>query len=74
MIYDIEKQNVFSGGSGCGCSMAVSLAYLFKQMILGKYKRILVLASGALLTPTLSAQKETIPCICHGIVYERSVL
>ena len=72
MIYDIKKQKVFSGGSGCGCSMAVSLAYLFQMMKQGKYKRILVLASGALLTPILSAQKQSIPCICHGIIYERS--
>ncbi len=72
MIYDIEHQKVFSGGSGCGCSMAVSLAYLLEEMKNNKYQRILVLASGALLTPLLSAQKQSIPCICHGIVYERS--
>ena len=38
----------------------------------GEYHRIMVLATGALLSPVAVQQKGTIPCIAHGIVYERS--
>lgn len=66
MIYN-DKQKVFCGGSGCACSMVVLISKLLKEI---KGKRILLLASGALLTPILSNQKQSIPCICHGIVFE----
>ncbi len=66
MIYK-DQQQVFCGGSGCACSMLVLISKLLKQM---EGKRILLLASGALLTPILSNQKQSIPSICHGIVFE----
>lgn len=71
MLYDIEKQPVFSGGSGAGCVSLVSLGYLYKQMLLGKYKKILVIATGALLNPIMTFQKETIPAIAHAVALER---
>lgn len=71
MIYDIEKQPVFCGGSGCACSMCVTLAEVFRQMKLGKKRRVLVVATGALLSPIAVQQKESIPCIAHAIEYQR---
>lgn len=71
LIYDTKKQNVFCGGSGCACSMVVSIAELLHLLEEGVYKRILVIASGALLSPVAIHQKDTIPCIAHAIVYER---
>lgn len=71
MIYDVEKQNVFCGGSGCACSMCVSMTKLLTMLEKKIYKRIMVLATGALLSPVAMAQKESIPCIAHAIVYER---
>lgn len=71
-IYDIQEQDVFCGGSGCACSMLVSLTDLMNKIEDGTYKRVLVLATGALLSPVAIQQKESIPCIAHGIVYERS--
>jgi stage V sporulation protein AD len=35
-----------------------------------KYKRIFVVATGALLNPIMIQQKETIPTIAHGVVFE----
>lgn len=70
-LYDTEKQNVFAGGSGCGCVTAVSLGYLVEKLKQGTYKRILILATGALMNPIMTAQKESIPCISHGIILER---
>lgn len=71
-IYDIDQQDVFCGGSGCACSMCVSIANLFKRIEDGQYRRVMVLATGALLSPVAVQQKNSIPCIAHGIVYERS--
>lgn len=71
MMYDFNEQDVFCGGSGCACSMCVSLSELLKKVESGEYQRILVVATGALLSPVAVQQKGTIPCIAHGIVYER---
>jgi stage V sporulation protein AD len=37
----------------------------------GIYNKILVVATGALLSPTMIQQKESIPTIAHGVVLER---
>ena len=65
MIYDLEKQDVYAGGSGPACLPLVSYSYLLK-----KYKKILLLATGALMSPTMVNQKKSIPAICHAISLE----
>ncbi|MBP0724283.1 stage V sporulation protein AD [Bacillus sp. RG28] len=70
LIFDREHQKVFSGGSGCGCSAVVTYGHLFQEMNRGTYKRILVVATGALLSPTMIQQKESIPTIAHAVVFE----
>lgn len=72
MIYHLNKQNVFAGGSGCACSMCVSMSTLLDKVEKGIYKRLLVIATGALLSPVACQQKESIPCIAHAIEYEWS--
>jgi stage V sporulation protein AD len=71
MIYDVKKQPVFSGGSGCACSAAVVYGYGMNQMMQGRWRRILVVATGALLSPTTYQQGESIPCIAHAVVLEK---
>ncbi|WP_456278449.1 stage V sporulation protein AD [Bacillus sp. AK128] len=63
-------QEVFAGGSGCACSAVVTFSYLLDQLKQKKYKRILVVATGALLSPVMIQQKESIPTIAHGVVFE----
>lgn len=70
MLYDITKQEVFQGGSGCACSALVTMGHLYPLLKEKKYKRILVVATGALLSPILSAQKESIPCVAHAVSLE----
>ena len=70
MIYDIKKQEVHSGGSGCGCLPAVSFSYIINQMKIGVYNKVLLLATGALHNPSIINQKESIPSICHAIAME----
>ena len=72
MIYDIKKQDVHAGGSGCGCSASMMASYIMQQMNSGKLKNILYCATGALLSPTSVLQGESIPSICHLINICRS--
>ena len=65
MIYDIDGQDVHSGGSGCGCSASVFCSYIMKQLNSGKLNNILFVATGALMSPTSSQQGESIPGIAH---------
>ncbi len=65
MIYDMEKQDVHAGGSGCGCSASMMASYIMQEMNKGKLKNILYCATGALLSPTSVLQGESIPSICH---------
>lgn len=70
LIYDDKKQKTMSGGSGPGCVMAVTFSYIYKLMEKGLYKKILVIATGALHSQISIQQKETIPCIAHAITLE----
>ena len=62
-----EDQSVFAGGSGCGCCAVVTYGYIKELLIQKKIKRVLVVATGALLNPIILQQKETIPCIAHAV-------
>lgn len=69
MIYK-EDQPVQSGGSGAGCSATVVYGHLINEMKRGTYKKILMVATGALLSPLSFQQKETIPCVAHAVAIE----
>ena len=69
MLYK-DDQPVQAGGSGAGCSAIVVYGHLLNQMKQGVYKRILVVATGALLSPLSFQQKESIPCIAHAVSIE----
>ena len=64
MIYD-ESQDVHAGGSGCGCCASVLCSYILSSMREGRYRNILFVPTGALLSPTSVMQKESIPAIAH---------
>lgn len=70
IVYDINKQNVFAGGSGCACSMITVFSYIVEKMKNKEYKKVLVIATGALLSNTIMNQKETIPTIAHAYSLE----
>lgn len=62
-----EDQRFQAGASGAGCSASVFFSYIDLQLKTGRYKRVLLVATGALLSPLSYQQKETIPCIAHAI-------
>lgn len=69
-IFDKERQKVQCGGSGCGCSAVVSCGYIYKNILNGKFKKVLIVSTGALMSPTTSLQGESIPGIAHAVSIE----
>jgi len=67
LIFDLTKQDVHSGGSGCGCSAITLCGYLLNKLQAGKLKRILFCGTGALLSPTSTQQNLPIPGVCHAV-------
>lgn len=65
LIFDRKKQDVHSGGSGCGCSAAVLNSFVMHRFESGDFKNILFMSTGALMSPTSSMQGESIPGISH---------
>lgn len=75
MIYDREKQPfVLAGGSGCGCSAVVTYSHILNQIRKGELNRVLIVATGALLSPLSYQQGESIPCIAHAVAIEKEGL
>ena len=68
-IFD-PTEDVHAGGSGCGCSASVLSALILPRLKTGEWKRVLFMATGALLSPTSSQQGETIPGVAHAVVLE----
>ena len=69
MIFSRE-QNCYSGGSGAGCSACVLNSFILDKLNKHEFNRVLLLATGALMSPTTSFQGESIPAISHGIILE----
>ncbi|MGF9964145.1 stage V sporulation protein AD [Bacillus rhizoplanae] len=65
-----EDQPVLAGASGPGCSATVVYGHLLNRMKKGEFNKILVVATGALLSPITFQQQETIPCIAHAVSIE----
>ncbi len=68
-VFD-PKDDVHAGASGCGCSASVLSAMILPKLHTGEWKRVLFMATGALLSPTTSQQGETIPGVAHAVVLE----
>lgn len=68
MIYDYKKQDVHSGGSGCGCSASVFSAHFLPLLRSGEFKRVLLIPTGALMSTGSIQQGNNIlgiaPLIC----------
>ncbi len=70
LVFDVTKQDVHAGGSGCGCSAITLCGHLLNQLNCGKLKRILFCGTGALLSPTTTQQGLPIPGVCHAVAIE----
>ena len=70
LIFDKNSQDTHSGGSGCGCIASVFSGYIYKQLIDKNLKKILLVATGALMNSLSMQQGESIPSIAHAISIE----
>ena len=67
MMFSEKKQDVHSGGSGCGCSAAILNSYIVNRINEGSLKNVLFVPTGALLSPTSVMQGNSIPALAHLI-------
>lgn len=72
ILYDIKKQSVFAGASGPASSALVMCSYILKEMEKGKYRKVLLVPTGAIFSPTRAFQGDSIPSIAHAISFEVS--
>lgn len=71
IIYDREKQpQVKAGGSGPACLALVTYTDIYNKMKKGKLNKVLLVATGALMSPTTNNQKLSIPSISHAVCLE----
>ena len=68
MLYQLDEQDVNSGGSGCGCSAAVLCSNILRRMREGELRKVLFVGTGALLSAVSPLQGETIPSIAHAVL------
>lgn len=73
-IFDlVSDRDVNSGGSGCGCIASVFSGYFYGKMKELKLNKVLLVATGALMSPISINQGESIPSIAHAIAIENEV-
>lgn len=70
MMYDDEKQKTNNGASGCGCSASIFSGYFYKELLNKKFKKILFVPTGALMSQGSTQQGSTIPGIAHAVCIE----
>ena len=69
IIYNVIEDE-FQGGSGAGCSAVVFASYIMDKLKKRALNKVLLVATGALLSTISSAQGESIPCIAHAVAIE----
>lgn len=65
IIYDLKEQDVHAGASGCASSACVFSAYIYDLMKKKQLKNILLIGTGALMSPQFLMQGKSIPSIAH---------
>jgi stage V sporulation protein AD len=69
-IFDKDNQDTHAGGSGCGCSAVIFTSYILKQLRTRKWKRVLFIPTGALLSQVSFNEGKTVPGIAHAVIVE----
>ena len=70
MIFDLKEQDVHAGGSGCGCIASVFSADIYRKLKNGQIKKMILMATGALMNTQAINQGETVPSVAHALVLE----
>ncbi len=64
-------QDSHAGGSGCGCAASVLVTLILRNLREKKWKRVLFVPTGALLSKTSFNEGNTVPGVAHAVVLER---
>ena len=70
MIFSRNTQDTHGGGSGCGCAAVVLGSYLLPKLQKGELRRILFMATGAMMSPDSIKQGQSIPGVAHLLCLE----
>ena len=71
MLYDLGKQKeVMAGGSGPVCSALVNYGLIIDKLKKKELRKVLIIATGALFSPTYVFQHEHILSIAHAVSLE----
>lgn len=70
LMFDKDVQDTNAGASGCGCSASVFCSYIINELIKKNFNRILLVPTGALLSPVSSNEGNSVPGIAHAVSIE----
>lgn len=71
MLYNLDKQKqITAGASGPVCSTLVNYGYIYNMLKEKKLKKVLLVTTGALFSPTFVFQKQNILGIAHAVSLE----
>ena len=70
LLYDFKSQDIHSGASGCGTSASVLASHFLPMLEEGRIKNILLLSTGALMSPSSVLQGQNISGIAPLIRIE----
>lgn len=70
MMFDIKGQDMHAGGSGCGCIASIFCSEIIRRFKCAEVKKMILMATGALMNTQALYQGESIPAVAHAIVIE----
>lgn len=65
-----DNKKMYAGGSGPACLPLISYGYIFDKLKKKEYKKVLLIATGALHSVSMCNLKKTIPAVAHAISLE----
>ena len=65
-----DNKKMYAGGSGPACMPLIAYGYVFDKLRNKEYKKVLLIATGALHSVTMCNLKNSIPSIAHAISLE----
>ncbi len=69
-IYSFDEE-LYQGGSGAGCSASILATYIWDKLLDKTFTKILLIATGALMSTVTNQQGDSIPSVAHLIEIER---
>ena len=69
-IYSFEEES-YQGGSGAGCSALLFSTYIIDKLKDKTFSKILLVATGALMSTITNQQGDSIPAVAHLVEVER---